>query len=440
MFIGADTPVASLTDSKWTHVAMCIDPGDITKGILPKFVEAEAALGGVVESPLDSVLARYASLQAGKSISYKLLRPSTDELLIDKAVDFARSKLGAKYDFGFNQMEDAQNGKYYCSELVFDAYQAVGVTLKTESGFYHPSKSNAIISTLKALGATPALVDEVIKFGTIDMHLGATPGQVRDLVERIKQLPGLKGIQMLGQFAVDLVNQVANAIVEGASGGDISKLKAALNTFSAENLPKIMNNFNLEKIDGFMKYPTPPSYNPPQFKPPSYNPPVYNPPQIGMLTGSYPSVETIWHWEWWGGWPEFRTHWHTFQYPNPVDVANKAAYDVGYGASRAAYEVSYNAQKAYYTAIEFPAQVAAYNLDHAQKMLAHSVAYGIAATANGALLATVTAQLAAAAVAVGAAFLVPGAQVNGQRLVSPGALADSNAAFLSVDIPVPPKG
>ncbi|MNL30123.1 hypothetical protein D3C87_1518400 [compost metagenome] len=156
-----------------------------------------------------------------------------------------------------------------------------------------------------------------------------------------------------------------------------------------------------------------------------------------MLTGSYPSVETIWHWEWWGGWPEFRTHWNTFQYPNPVDVANKSAYDVGYAASRAAYEVSYNAQRAYYTAVEFPAQTVAYNLDYAGKKLTHDVAYGIASTVNLALLATVTTQLGAAALVVGASFLAPDAQVNGLRLISPGALADSNDAVLSVDIPIP---
>lgn len=435
LFIGGDTAVTALTDSKWTHVAMCVDSGDITKGILPKFVESEAALDGVVESPLESVLARYVPLQARNSISYKLVRPTTNESAINAAVDFARSKLGAKYDFSFNQMEDIQNGKYYCSELVFDAYKAAGITLKTETGVYQPSKSNAIIATLKVLGAETALVEEVIKFGS---GFGSVSRDtVSGLVDRIKNLPGLKGLQLLGQFSIDLVNQLANAIVDSASSGDISKLQAALNTFKTENLPNIMHSFNLEKVDGFMKYPTPPSYNPPQFKPPAYNPPAYNPPQIGMLTGSYPSVETIWHWEWWGGWPEFRTHWNTFQYPNPVDVANKAAYDVGYGASRAAYEVSYNAQKAYYTTVEFPAQTVAYNLDYAQKMLAHGVAYGIATMVNTGLLATVTAQLGAAAIAVGATYLAPNAQVNSQRLVSPGALADSNDALLSIDVPIP---
>lgn len=449
LFIGADTAVTSLTDSKWTHAAICSDPGDLSRGILPKFVEAEGntvpdstgkLTSGVIESNLDAVLSRYASLQAGKTIDYKLIRPTTDQATIDRAVDFARSKMGAQYDFSFNQLDSTLNSKWYCSELVFEAYKSAGLQLQSNMGIGTvTSKTNAITTALKCLGATADLADEMIKKATSLSTSGESEAEAREMANQIIGLPGFKGILMLGDFAVGLAKQLAEAIAEGLMSGSVTKLFAALEKFKAENLQQNFQNFDLQRVNGFMPYPEKPVYNPPAFTPPPYNPPAYTPPSIGMLTGSYPSVETIWHQEWWGAWPEFRTVWNTYQYPNPVEVAAKAAYDTWYAGAWSAYHVDYNARNFYYTTIEYPAQRVAYDANYALRMLAYGTEYGIAAMANASLLLTVTAQLSAMATVVSASYVLPNAPVSSEDLIAPSYLANAYPGIVDIQVAVPSK-
>lgn len=86
-------------------------------GILAKdsennWVVIEAISKGVSSTPLSVVLQR-----TEDSVVY-IGRVNNDEVEIEKALQIARSKIGAAYDDVF----DINNDKYYCSELTYEAY------------------------------------------------------------------------------------------------------------------------------------------------------------------------------------------------------------------------------------------------------------------------------------------------------------------------------
>ncbi|MCX6111882.1 MAG: YiiX/YebB-like N1pC/P60 family cysteine hydrolase [Proteobacteria bacterium] len=79
----------------------------------------EAFVNGVEEVRFKDFILR-SSDKKGKP---KVLvgRVNLDEKLLDKAIEKARSVIGAKYDTGFNF--DISDNKYFCSELVYDAFR-----------------------------------------------------------------------------------------------------------------------------------------------------------------------------------------------------------------------------------------------------------------------------------------------------------------------------
>ncbi|MEI6093427.1 MAG: YiiX/YebB-like N1pC/P60 family cysteine hydrolase [bacterium] len=79
----------------------------------------EAFINGVEEVKFKDFLLR-SSNKKGKP---KVLvgRVNLDEKLINKAVEKARSVIGAKYDLALNF--DISDNKYFCSELVYDAFR-----------------------------------------------------------------------------------------------------------------------------------------------------------------------------------------------------------------------------------------------------------------------------------------------------------------------------
>lgn len=119
VFVKGTGVVATATRSEWTHVAMCVEQGPP-----PKFVEAvgmtggAGSRGGVRESDFFQFVSDSDLLTTGKAGKFSIVRPSTDPREIAAAVRFAREQVGKPYDFAFRD----NNGKYYCSELVYDAY------------------------------------------------------------------------------------------------------------------------------------------------------------------------------------------------------------------------------------------------------------------------------------------------------------------------------
>ncbi len=98
--------------SKFSHVGMLIPKGKA------EFVVIEAVTKGVVETSLDSFFHRsFDEMNRSKVVVGRL--KTEHKHLIPKAVDFSKSKLGLAYDDVF----DISNDKYYCSELIYDAFK-----------------------------------------------------------------------------------------------------------------------------------------------------------------------------------------------------------------------------------------------------------------------------------------------------------------------------
>ncbi len=98
--------------AKFSHVGLVIPDNN------NKLVVIEAITNGVVETPLDSFFARsYDEHNNSKVVVGRLKEKYHD--LIPEAVAYSQSKLGLPYDDVFN----ITNNKYYCSELIYEAYK-----------------------------------------------------------------------------------------------------------------------------------------------------------------------------------------------------------------------------------------------------------------------------------------------------------------------------
>lgn len=98
--------------ANFSHVGLVIPNNE------NKMVVIEAITSGVVETPLDSFFSRsYDENKRSKVVVGRLKDKYQD--LIAKAVKFSRTKLGLAYDDVF----DISNNKYYCSELIYDAFK-----------------------------------------------------------------------------------------------------------------------------------------------------------------------------------------------------------------------------------------------------------------------------------------------------------------------------
>ena len=103
-----------LTGSRgdWTHTAVYDGKG--------KSIEALASKG-VVERPVEELV--------GENHHVRVMRPKYPEGGADKAIDYARSKVGMPYDFKFSDSEDA----FYCIELSQKALAGAAPDLPLQS-------------------------------------------------------------------------------------------------------------------------------------------------------------------------------------------------------------------------------------------------------------------------------------------------------------------
>lgn len=98
--------------AKLSHVGMVINNQADNIQII------EAVTAGVVITPLEEFLDRSRDSQGNS----KVIVGRVDEnhrALIPYAIDFAQGKLGLAYD----EIFDISNNKYYCSELIYDAFK-----------------------------------------------------------------------------------------------------------------------------------------------------------------------------------------------------------------------------------------------------------------------------------------------------------------------------
>ena len=143
--------VADATKGPWTHVALCIE-----KGPPPKFVEAVGMTGSPGSRGLtrESTFTQFISdtdLAVGGKPSFAIVRPTDDPQRIAEAIQFAREQVGKPYDFAFSTLNDT----YYCSELVYAAYNQNPQAMKRDGKpilelFDDPAR-NATITRIKDL-------------------------------------------------------------------------------------------------------------------------------------------------------------------------------------------------------------------------------------------------------------------------------------------------
>lgn len=101
--------------ARLSHIAMVTESWPDVRVI-------EAYAKGVVEIALDELLARSRDAQGRPKVLVLRLKPPWQHL-VPKAIEAARAKLGKPYDEAFL----IDNGAYYCSELLYEAfYEANG--------------------------------------------------------------------------------------------------------------------------------------------------------------------------------------------------------------------------------------------------------------------------------------------------------------------------
>ena len=97
--------------ARFSHVGMVIPKGE-------NLVVIEAIGIGVVETPLDSFFNRSYDMDGNSKVVVGRLKSDFQKLIPD-AIELAKTKLGKPYDDIFN----IENDKYYCSELIYEAFK-----------------------------------------------------------------------------------------------------------------------------------------------------------------------------------------------------------------------------------------------------------------------------------------------------------------------------
>ncbi|MBO6607636.1 YiiX/YebB-like N1pC/P60 family cysteine hydrolase [Psychroserpens sp.] len=101
-----------INGAKFSHVGLVIRNDD------NELVVIEAITDGVVITSLDSFFARsYDNNNNSKVVVGRLKEQHRN--LIPEAIEFSKTKLDLQYDDVFN----ISNNKYYCSELIYEAYK-----------------------------------------------------------------------------------------------------------------------------------------------------------------------------------------------------------------------------------------------------------------------------------------------------------------------------
>jgi hypothetical protein len=98
--------------AKFSHIGMLIKDKEGLKVM-------EAISAGVVLTPIDSFLNRSFDQESNPKVMVGRLKPR-NQVLIPRAIDFIYRKMTKEYDDVF----DMENDKYYCSELIYDAFKS----------------------------------------------------------------------------------------------------------------------------------------------------------------------------------------------------------------------------------------------------------------------------------------------------------------------------
>lgn len=98
--------------SKFSHVGIVVPAKN------NELIVIEAVTAGVVETSLDDFFMRSFDENNNSKVVVGRMKKEHEQL-IPEAIEFAKTKLGLAYDEVF----DISNNKYYCSELIYDAFK-----------------------------------------------------------------------------------------------------------------------------------------------------------------------------------------------------------------------------------------------------------------------------------------------------------------------------
>lgn len=154
----------SRENRRYSHIGIVVEVGAHSKVI-------EANIGGVKKVDLNSFIYRYQTIDRKPTVSVGRLQPKYQNL-ISSAILFCLGQIGKKYDdeYLFN------NGKYYCSELIYEAFasankkkaffQCAPMTFKkpndttTHTAFQKYYKQLSIDVPEGKLGINPGLISQ----------------------------------------------------------------------------------------------------------------------------------------------------------------------------------------------------------------------------------------------------------------------------------------
>jgi len=98
--------------SKFSHIGMVVNDNQDDIKII------EAVTAGVIITPLDEFLNRARDVDGNSKVMVGRV-DENHQALIPQAIKFSKTKLGLAYD----EIFDINNNKYYCSELIYDAFK-----------------------------------------------------------------------------------------------------------------------------------------------------------------------------------------------------------------------------------------------------------------------------------------------------------------------------
>jgi hypothetical protein len=144
--------VKQFTRGAYSHALICVETQPF-----PQFIEAIGITGGPNDHTSNRVRRTSFYSEIDDSHQYRVLRPSNDPAVIDRAIRFATSQLGKPYDYTFERLPlGAGKGpnSFYCSDLAYYSYRVgAGVDLPIRKDAGRDIKLLAVDHLLEALGA-----------------------------------------------------------------------------------------------------------------------------------------------------------------------------------------------------------------------------------------------------------------------------------------------
>ena len=136
-------------NGSFSHIGIVVEIGDlfclnpeynqITDGAKSNIMILESLPEGVITTRIDTFLMRSTDYNNNPKVIVGRLKDEYKNT-IPKAVEFAHKKIGVDYD----KMFILDNGQYYCSELLYEAFSKDSIFQLQPMTFLHPDNSDTL--------------------------------------------------------------------------------------------------------------------------------------------------------------------------------------------------------------------------------------------------------------------------------------------------------